>query len=438
MAMMKSIKTPLIIFPLAMMALALSLSLQGQTPAKSFNQEDVWSVFTKKSNKSHRDSLNAIPVQLFKPYTSLTPFIGYNPAFGMLIGVSSTTGIYLGPPSTTPVSSACVAINLTSKAQKIFNLRSNVITNGSQFIFRGDWRYLIFSQPTYGLGSGLRKSGDDGIIFGEAGQTTSYNGLQQPINYNYIRFYETFFIRLNKKIYAGIGYFLDNYTDIVDLNLNLGTNPRQITSHYRYSTEHGFNPAHQTISGLSLELLLDSRDNSIRPTKGYLANFAIRQNLTFLGSTKSSLMLNTEFRTYVNLSKRRPDHLVAFWYIGQFTQSGRAPYLGLPAIGWDMYNRTGRGFIQGSIRGVSLVYGETEYRFPISRYTGILGGVLFVNASTASSDDQSRKLFQYFDPAAGLGLRVMFSRKTKSNLTVDYAIGAGGSNGIYFNLNETF
>jgi len=436
--MRQTVRERLLVLPLALMALVLSISLQGQTPGKSFKQEDVWSIFTKKSDKSSRDSLNARPVQLFKPYVSLTPFIGYNPAFGMLIGISSTTGIYLGPSETTPVSSACVAINLTAKAQKIINLRSNVITGGSRFIFRGDWRYLIFSQPTYGLGSGLRMTGKDGIILGEAGQTTTFNGTQQPINYNYIRFYDTFFIRFNKKIYAGIGYSLDDYTDIVDLNLNLRSDPRQITSHYRYSTEHGFNPAHQTISGLSLEFLLDSRNNSIRPTKGYLANFAIRPNFTFLGSTRNSLMVNTEFRTYVNLSKRRPEHLIAFWYSGQFTQSGRVPYLGLPAIGWDMYNRTGRGFIQGSIRGVSLVYGETEYRFPISRYTGILGGVLFVNASTASSDDASRKLFQYFDPAAGLGLRVMFSRKTMSNLTVDYAIGAGGSSGIYFNLNETF
>ena len=150
------------------------------------------------------------------------------------------------------------------------------------------------------------------------------------------------------------------------------------------------------------------------------------------------MMLNTEFRTYINVSDKRPDHLVGFWYIGQFTRKGDVPYLGLPSIAWDMYNRTGRGYIQGSIRGVNFLYGETEYRFPISRYTGILGGVVFVNATTASSDDDTRELFEYFDPAAGVGLRVMFNRKTLSNLSIDWGIGKGGEMGVYFNLNETF
>jgi hypothetical protein len=130
--------------------------------------------------------------------------------------------------------------------------------------------------------------------------------------------------------------------------------------------------------------------------------------------------------------------LIGFWYLGQFTEKGTVPYLGLPAIGWDMYNRSGRGNVQGSIRGVNLVYGEAEYRFPISSRTGILGGVVFVNATTASSDDTSRKLFEYIDPAAGLGLRIMFSRRTLSNLGIDFGIGTSGSVAITFNLNEVF
>jgi hypothetical protein len=103
-----------------------------------------------------------------------------------------------------------------------------------------------------------------------------------------------------------------------------------------------------------------------------------------------------------------------------------------------MYNRAGRGYIQGSIRGVNFVYGESEYRFPISPYSGILSGVAFVNVTTASSDDGTRKLFESFDPAVGFGLRVMFSRKTLSNLCIDFGFGADGTKGIFFNLNETF
>jgi hypothetical protein len=432
-------KQIILLFLLYFTALHYDINAQDTgKPQKTFKQDDVFVIFTKKANLAKRDSLTAKPVELHKPYFSTTPYVGYNPAYGLLIGVGSTIGLYLGRPETTPISTAVVAINLTTKSQLIFNLRTNIMTNKSKFIFRGDWRFLLFSQPTYGLGTGVAHQGNIGIIFNDGGQTGAITAEEEPINYNYIRLYETFYFKITKKWYAGIGYNLDDYKKVVDQKLNLDTVPQQITHHYQYSTDHGFNPSQQTMSGLSLELLMDSRDNSIRPTRGYFVDIAFRPNFTFLGSTKNSIMLNTEFRTYVNVSKRRPDHLVGFWYIGQFSRKGDVPYLALPAIAWDMYNRTGRGYVQGSIRGVNFLYGESEYRFPISKYTGILGGVVFVNATTASSDDGSRDLFEYMDPAVGVGLRVMFNRKTLSNLSVDLGFGAGGEVGIYFNLNETF
>lgn len=412
--------------------------LNAQENKQPFKQDDVFSIFIKKEKRNLRDSAVKTPILFKKPYFATTPFVGYNPAYGFLIGVGTTMAIYLGDLESTPVSSVSAAINLTTAKQTIITVRSNIVTSRSRYIFRGDWRYLVFSQPTYGLGTGIKMHTNRGIIFNDGGETASLPPDAQQLNYNYIRLYETFYFKITKRWYAGIGYNLDAFSGIVDHKLNLDTIPQQLTSNYQYSTDHGFNPERYTMSGLSLEVLLDSRDNSIRPTKGYLANVALRPNFTFLGSSKNSIMLNTEFRTYISFSKRRPDHLIGFWYLGQFTQHGSVPYLGLPAICWDMYNRAGRGYIQGSIRGVNFLYGESEYRFPISQNTGILSGVAFVNVTTASSDDKERELFEYFDPAAGFGLRIMFSRKTLSNLCIDFGFGADGTKGIFFNLNETF
>lgn len=418
--------------------LLLSLSLSAQQTQKTFKQDDVFSLFVKKSKRAARDSVTIKPAIPYKPYFSVTPYVGYNPAYGLLVGAGSTVGMYLGDPAFTPISSAVVAANITVKGQILFNLRTNIITHRSRFIFRGDWRYLIFSQSTFGLGTGIAHRGKLGLIFSDGGQTEPVTPEEEPIDYNYIRLYETFYFKVNDWLYTGVGYALDDFAKVVDQKLQLASDPPYLTHHYTYCTDHGFDTEKQTMSGLLLELLIDSRDNTIRPTKGYFADLAFRPNLTFLGSTKTSMMLNTEFRTYINVSENRPDHLVGFWYIGQFTRKGDVPYLGLPAIAWDMYNRTGRGYIQGSIRGVDYIYGETEYRFPISRYTGILAGVVFANATTASSDDGTRKLFEYFDPAVGAGIRIMFNRKTMSNLCIDYGLGFNGSSGIYFNLNETF
>jgi len=412
-------------------------TIYAQTTEKTFKQDDVFSIFVKKANRAKRDSITFKPVQIRKPYFATTPFIGYNPAYGMLIGVGTTMAITLGDPVTTPVSSVCAAVNFTTAEQTILTVRSNIITENSKYILRGDWRYLVFSQPTYGLGTGIKMHTNRGIVFNDGGSTASLPPDAQPLNYEYIRLYETFFFRFARNWYFGIGYCLDDFYNIVDHN-RTDSVPPQETSNYKYSTDHGFDPTSYVMSGLSLEVLLDSRDNTIRPTKGYMANLAFRPNFSFLGSSKNSLMLTTEFRTYISFSKRRPDHLIGFWYLGQFCEKGTVPYLGLPALCWDMYNRAGRGYIQGSIRGVNFLYAETEYRFPISPYSGILGGVVFLNVTTASSDDGVRKLFQYYDPAAGVGLRVMFSRKTLSNLCVDFGFGADGTKGIFFNLNETF
>lgn len=405
---------------------------------RSFRQDDVFSLFIKESKRAARDSAAAKPVILRKPYFSTTPYIGYNPAYGLLIGVGSTIGMYLGEPPVTPISTAVVAINLTTKSQVLFNLRTNIYTSDARFVLRGDWRFLLFSQSTYGLGTGVKHQRSGGIILNDGGQTNPIMPDEEPIKYNYIRFYESVFFRLTDWLYAGLGYNLDYFSSIEDEKLSLDPDSLNITSHYRYSAEHGFDPSKYIMSGMSLELLMDSRDNTIRPTRGLFANVSFRPNFSFLGSDQNSLMLNTEFRGYKNLSKERPDHLVGFWYIGQFTQDGKVPYLGLPAIAWDMYNRTGRGYIQGSIRGTDFIYGEVEYRYPISRYTGILSGVVFFNLTTASSDDGTRDLFQYLDPAGGAGLRIMFNRRTLSNLGIDLGMGTDRKLGVYFNLNETF
>ena len=51
----------------------------------------------------------------------------------------------------------------------------------------------------------------------------------------------------------------------------------------------------------------------------------------------------------------------AVWATTWFT-FGTPPYLELPAIGWDTYQRSGRGYPQGRVRGENQIYLEGEYR----------------------------------------------------------------------------
>ena len=403
---------------------------------KTIQQQDVFYAFKKPSK---RDSLSKKAKQLkpYKLYIAAFPFVGYNVSFGFTGGFTFNPGIYLGPIATTPISTFAIGATFTSKKQTLVLARSSIFTKDANWLLRGDWRFYKYSQPTYGLGSGIIVNSDAqmDINTGDIGYSISNDA--SAMDFNYIRFYESCYRKIKGNLYLGLGFDYDRYYKIKDKLLRLDTVPPILTAHYEYSTERNINPEHYNSTGIITSLIIDSRDNSVRPTKGIFFDFEMRFNPLFMGSTKSSIRLYTELRTYLGLSKKNPAHLIAFWNINSLKLDGHEPYLILPSAGWDTYNRTGRGYMQGRVRGVNFIYGEAEYRFPISPYTRILSGVVFANITTASND-ANIKLFKFFDPAAGIGLRIMINKNSLSNLTIDYGFGANGSHGLTININETF
>jgi hypothetical protein len=175
----------------------------------------------------------------------------------------------------------------------------------------------------------------------------------------------------------------------------------------------------------------------INAYKGIFANINYRFYPEFLGSQKTGNYWEAEWRSFHGLSKRNPRHVLGFWLLGSFSPHGELPYLDLPAIGYDQRGRSGRGYTQGRYRGPNMLYGETEYRFPISKCSGVLGGVLFANAITADSPDGKVKLFDYTAPGYGLGLRIMVDKASRTNLQVDFGFGKKSS-GFYLGASETF
>jgi hypothetical protein len=84
-----------------------------------------------------------------------------------------------------------------------------------------------------------------------------------------------------------------------------------------------------------------------------------------------------------------------------------------------------------------MVYGEVEYRFPISKCGGLLGGVLFANATSANNPFPSLSLFESIKPSFGFGLRVKLDKYSKTNLAVDLGFGQQ-SMGFYLAVSEAF
>ena len=168
-----------------------------------------------------------------------------------------------------------------------------------------------------------------------------------------------------------------------------------ITSHYAYNKYYGYDTESYYASALNVNLILDTRDNMINAYKGYFLLLSWRGALKVVGNKTNANFFHAEWRSFHPLSIKNPRHLMSFWFLGDFTPRGEFPYLILPATAYDQRSRSARGYTQGRYRGNAYVYGEAEYRFPLSSCGGIWGGVLFVNATTASNPISSVKLFDY-------------------------------------------
>ncbi|MEZ2336337.1 hypothetical protein AB6735_11925 [Mucilaginibacter sp. RCC_168] len=345
-----------------------------------------------------------------KIYFSILPVPGTVPGgAGRALITSTTAGTYLGPQSTTNLSSATFAPYWNLHSRFGLPLRSSIWLKDNTWNIQGDIRFLVYPQYTWGLGG-----------------SHAYND-KTLVNYNYIRFYQSALKRITPYFFAGGGYNLDYHTNIKsdDPTVDL----KQFTG-YSYGTN-----GNSVSSGVSLNLLYDTRNNSINPLPGAYANVVYRINPTFLGSDDNWSSLYVDVRKYISLNpaNKNQQNTLAFWSYLWTVLGSNAPYLDLPSIGWDPYNRSGEGIDQNRYRGKSLFYFESEYRRDITT-NGLLGFVVFADVNTVSG---SGFLFKSWHPAAGTGLRVKFNKGSNTNIGIDYA-GSKGYSAIIFNIGESF
>jgi hypothetical protein len=339
----------------------------------------------------------------------LLPIIGSNPSYGSYFGASLVVGGWLGDPATTGLSSATLGGFYATKGYTSLSFRSNFYLGNNRMLWKGDWRYFNAGQATNGLGPATR-------------------GLEQfPMNFVLYRFHQTVYRRTKSaSLYVGLGYFFDRWDQILDVKAEEGVE----TPYADYTL--GASQVRTTSSGLSFEVLHDSRDNAINATRGVYWNAALRTFSTVIGSDDNWQTLWNDVRLY----PRAPvgGGTLAIW--SYFWMAfGRAPYLDLPASGWDVNGRASRGYLQGRIRGQNQIYTEFEYRLGLTD-DGLLGAVGFLNlmATTIPGSGQFGKL----DPGYGVGLRLKFDKRTATNLAVDYARDRFGDGHLFFGMQEAF
>jgi hypothetical protein len=346
----------------------------------------------------------------------LAPIIGSKPSTGLSLGVASNITFFKGDPATTHISTGYAAIRFTEEHQLLSSLRFSEFTDNDRWFLQGDNRFQLNSLKTYDLG------------------TDATSASAATAKYHYAKLYEAGFLQVARHLFVGAGIDADTHSDI-----GAGSSTTEASfdqsEFATYSAAHQLSLTSQSSGGTSFNVLFDDRDSSVNPRHGWLASASYRTFFKgFLGGDSTWQELYLDTRTYVRLTPSGR-HTLAFWAIGDLVTGGVAPFLDLPDIGSD--GRSGRGYGEGRFRGDQLAYGEVEYRGTLSS-NGLIGMVLFLNATTVSNPAAHEQLGDAFATGAGFGLRVLLNKRSRTNLCADYGWGQQGSRGFYLAIQETF
>jgi hypothetical protein len=369
-----------------------------------------------------------------KPKTStfaILPTFSYNPSFGVIIGGKLTGGKQFGDPRTTNYSVFAIDAIITSKGIISVQVKHNVFVADNRWNWQGQWQVAHYGLQDYGLGTGGQVNYESkGFALNQYSTENSDSAF--PIKYGYIRLTERGYRKVGKHFYAGGGIRLDLYSNIEDEKQTNALN----TPHQRYSLRHDFDPKKYSSNGFIVALQYNTRDHPVRPYKGFYGDMDFQFDQKWIGSSKNAIRLEYDLRKYFSLSKRNPEHVLAFWHWAVYKLSGELPYLELPSTACDPYGRSGRAYTFSRFKGPAYAYFESEWRFPITR-NKLISGVCFLNLQTASND-RSTKVFEAWEPGGGVGLRILFQKQSRTSLCIDLAKGRYGAQGLFFGLGEAF
>jgi hypothetical protein len=358
---------------------------------------------------------------------TIIPNIASNPTIGSQIGIKAVAGLKFGSDPRTLMSVAATSASITTKGILYFYINHNVFTNANRWNLQGSLIAAKTVTPDFGLGIGnsVGQSEEDKVL-------TNAGRKGRVLQSLFFNFREKLYKEIAGNVFVGGGVSFDIRKSIKER----ATAANELTPYNIYSSRYGFEGGNYMSNGLLFNAQYTTRDNQNRAYKGIYADAGFRLNQTWMGSTKSALQFTTDFRKYVSLSHRNPEHVIAFWNWGSYLVSGAMPYLELPGTGKDPGSRSGRGYTAGYFKGTKYSYSEVEYRFPITK-NKFLSGVTFLHVQSAN-DKLGTRLFQQWQPGGGGGLRVLFNKATRTNLCLDYAWGKYGRRGFFLGLNEAF
>ena len=358
---------------------------------------------------------------------TVVPNVAANPTIGAQAGIKAVAGRKLGNDPSTLLSIAATSASITTKGIIYFYINHNIFTPGNTFNLQGNLIAAKTVTPDFGVGIGAPFHG------GTAADSVLANPTRHPYGFHsyYYNIREKVYKNVARDLFIGAGLSFEIRRQITQADTVRNATPSSV-----YNIRHGFPQDRYSSNGFLFNVEYITRDNPNRAYKGIYTDVGIRVNQTWIGSTRNSVQVTTDFRKYISLSAANPETVLALWNWGNYLLGGAIPYLELPGTGRDGTFRSGRGYLAQYFKGTAFNDTEAEFRFPILA-NKFLSGVVFGNLQTGN-DEYGTKLFEVFQPGYGAGLRVLFNKVTRTNLALDYAWGTFGNKGYFLNLNEAF
>ena len=398
-------KKQLLVMAVCLVVMCGKQSLVAQT--NSATQKDLMGIlFGEKKASSQEDNNGERKFEF-----GALPYVASSPSAGVKFGAVTNVHYRMGNDPITHKSAGTVSLAYTTKKQLFFYLRNLTYFHQNKWAADLDVRYNNNNEFTHGLGGG-----------------TSQDAKQQ-LDYSTIRSNISLMYGILPTFYLGGGINYNRYYNIKGYDLT-DTDP-----YYQYNASHGIGLSRSVAAGYNISALYDSRDNIINAYRGINARATYSSLMKVFGSEQAWQHLWLEFRAFRSLTEGCR-HRLAFWANASMILDGDVPYMNLPASGYDLMGKSSYGYTIGRFRGDKLVFGQMEYRVGLTP-NDLIGAVLFGNMTTVSKPDHTVKLFEYMEPAAGAGLRVKLNKYSRTNISIDYAIGRQSS-GLYVDIAETF
>lgn len=182
------------------------------------------------------------------------------------------------------------------------------------------------------------------------------------------------------------------------------------------------------IGGIGPLVLFDKRNDIYSPTAGYFAEFNFMQYAQWLGSEFDYQDYFIDLRKYFPFGK---DQHIGIQGRAELS-TGALPFRELKRLGGP---ESLRGYTLGRYRDRQYVSAQAEYRTPLFwEYFRIAGFIGAGKVAPAVADLN----FKDWHRAGGLGVRILFNRKSNLYLRIDAAMNEDSHTAFYFSLGDAF